>query len=130
MSNRQKYLLISTVSLFLGGLCYILLRSDTYVSQIFCLHTILNIQTCKFLCFYLPDFLWCVALSMCLMWVYDPDFSGRTLCAGCAFVCGCIWELLQYIGPVGGTADLLDIAMYLLASISATLLSGKVRNET
>jgi len=130
MSNRQKYLLISTVSLFFGGSCYILFRSDTYISQLFRLHAFSNIPAFRFLCFYLPDHLWGLSLSMGLMWVYEPESNGAILCAACSFLCGCIWELLQTIALIPGTGDLFDILMYLSASIFSILLFRKVRNET
>ena len=128
MSNRQKYLLIAAACLLPGGLCYILLGKETHIAQLF--YTPMHANLPVFFRSYLPDLLWGLSLSMCLMAVYDPRLPGCILCAVCAFVCGCLWELLQYTGAISGTGDLLDIGMYLLAGIFAILLSGKVRNKT
>ncbi len=134
MSNRGKNTIISIASLLLGGASYIVFRENTYVAEFFDVFSFvtpiresLSIFSCDFTNYYLQDFLWGLSLSCGIIAIYKPDRKGIFLSAFTAFICGCIWELVQYIGVVKGTGDFLDVLMYLSASLMSVLVNKERR---
>lgn len=132
MTLRKKNALFCFVSLTVGGLLYILFRPNTYVGEIFdvpaSLATICQVRlpyAYDLLCFYLPDFLWGLSLSCGLIAIHTPGTKGIALCAGASFLCGCAWEVLQFLHIVSGTADIHDVIMYLFASAVCIILNLK-----
>lgn len=136
MSKRKKNILFSLTALVIGCFIYVFLRESTYVGSIFdsvenieTVRQIFSTQTCNLYKFYLPDFLWGFSLSCGLIAIYDPSIKGIIICAGVAFFCGCMWELLQYIGVLSGTGDIHDIIMYFLASAICIIINLKETRE-
>lgn len=138
MSKRRINILLGTLALILGFLIYILFRTNTYIAKPFeavrwieYIRRYLLRGSCDFIKFYFPDFLWGFSLNCGLVAIYLPGFKGNVVCGCVAFFCGCIWEALQYIGVVNGTGDIVDITMYLLASIFNIIINLKEtrRNE-
>ena len=71
---------------------------------------------------YVPDFLWGLSLFIALVPFIEQVFPKRYLMVDtiiCSF-CGIIFEILQYLKFVKGTADVWDVIMY----ITATILGG------
>lgn len=134
MSDRGKNVIISSMSLVLGGASYIIFRDNTYIGGIFdeyslvlSVRNLLNEMSCDFVKYYLLDFLWGLSLSCGIIAIHKPKTKGIFLSALTAFICGCVWELLQYIGFVSGTGDWLDVLMYLSASLMSVLINKRRR---
>lgn len=137
MSNRLFYALMCIISLLVGGLLYLVLRENTYISLLFkdsvILETIRNsVKEVKndFLSFYFPDFLWSFSLCFGLMAVFDPKLIGVIMCCTVSFACGLFWEILQLYEVISGTGDWLDILMYLTVFLAVAIyLMRRNRNE-
>lgn len=129
MSNRRLYALLCALSLTAGAVLYILFRQNSYVavlcSQWFDLHTIqahLQEGPWDLFRYYLPDLLWSFSLSCGLASILG---TATKVWFGSGFFFGCLWELLQLIGIVSGTADSLDILMYLTGSLLCIFISKR-----
>lgn len=134
MSIRKKNLLASIIALALGGSLYILFRENSYIGQLFSgsacvqmLRSELNSTSCDLLKYYLPDLLWGLSLGCGLVAIRNSGIRDIVLCAGIAFACGFLWELLQLVGVVGGTGDCVDVLMYLLGSALCVQINLKER---
>lgn len=135
MSNRVKNTVCCFVSLMGGLIVYILFRPTAIVAKPFVdcnwitqLRIYLHPYAGDLMRFHIPDFLWAFALSCGLQAVFVISKTAEILsCALAAFVCGVIWETLQYAGVVSGTADWLDILMYFLAVFASILINTKER---
>lgn len=129
MIKRIKYMIHAVTALLFGLILYILFRPESYITG-----SILNIFHIKpdriaydgailsFLSFYFADFLWCYSLAIGLCAIFVPCGRGRFHCCLLAFGWGVIWELGQMAGVIGGTADILDVLMYLLAACTCYIL--------
>lgn len=132
MLNAKKNYLLCILSLIMGGLLYVLFRPNTYIGGIFtafpCVNTIAQICAIyanDLLKFYLPDFLWGFSLGCGFIAINKPKFGGVVACSFCSFLCGFVWELLQYFHIIKGTGDILDIIMYFLASAVCIIINIK-----
>ncbi len=129
MKIRLKYTLYSFLSLLIGGVIYILFRSDTYI------HSFLNITTLylsntdffgdEIIRYALPDFLWGFSLSMMVYAVLLPN-KKKSIYAGmlCAFL-GTLWEILQKLSIVTGTFDIIDCLMYISSAVFSYIIYNK-----
>ena len=136
MSQRLFYAILSTVSLLIGAILYLLYRENTHLSLFFNECFILkSMRQCAkeiendFLKFYFPDFLWAFSLSFGLMFVFKPKFWGGLICCLTSFLYGMLWETLQALGYIRGTGDFWDVVMYLMASLIAALIFRMRRKE-
>ena len=136
MSIRKKNILFSLTALVVGCFLYVFFRENTYVGNIFDsieiiekVRQMFSTQMCDLCKFYLPDFLWGFSLSCGLIGIYEPSTKGIIICASVAFVCGCMWELLQRIEMLSGTGDVYDIIMYFLASAICIIINLKETRE-
>lgn len=132
MEKRQRNILMCVGGLLLGAAVYLLFRENTYLSLLFCksaflsnIRTVIHSVAGVYISFYLPDMLWAFSLCCGIQAIYLPKSGG--IAAAVAFVCGLIWELLQWIDVVSGTGDYWDILMYFLGSIFAIIIN--VRRE-
>lgn len=136
MSKRKKNILYSVLAVSIGVLLYVLFRENTYISKMFDLIPVVsdiqqrvNIQVPDFFKYYLSDFLWGFALSCGLVSIHNPNRKGVIICAGMAFSFGVLWELLQSTGILKGTADIHDVIMYFLASLTSIIINSKEMEE-
>lgn len=134
MTKRIRNVMIAVLALVAGGLIYILLRENTYIAQLFhhnkmisFLRQTIPIDKWMWISFYLPDFLWGLALTCALIAVFMPTPKGVVLCGVAAALCGLSWELLQVSQLVRGTGDWWDVMMYFLASTTGILINLKER---
>ncbi len=132
MSKRLLNAILCCTALIIGGLLYIIFRETTYVATLFKSIEVLSSIRKKilvlenaFLMYYLPDFLWGFSLSCGLTAIFNPSLKGIILCSFTAFMCGTIWEILQYSHILSGTGDFADILMYLAASALAVIINSK-----
>ena len=135
--KENMYLcIIGTLALILGGLLYLIYRENTYISvtadkliEISRIREILKPFGNNFLKFYLPDFLWAFSLACGLSVLLTPFEKNVILSTVTVFLSGLIYELLQYLKIIGGTFDLIDILMYLLAAFAVFLINLKLRRD-
>ena len=134
---RLRYLFFAFVSLLVGAVIYIVLREGTYIhlilgeeilNRISLLHnSVADLPIIDFLKYYFVDFLWCLALCFSLLAV--TDFKNRFCALLVAIVSpmlGLLYELAQLLSIVSGTFDLIDVVMYILASLCATMINIKI----
>ena len=124
MKKRLILLGGSLTALLAGALDYGLFRQDTYIGRL--VAQLLNIGeigfVCGFLAWYLPDYLWMLALSLAIFAVTEPRKKDLPVWAAVLALYGSGWELAQHIDLVSGTADWLDIIMYIMAVGSAVMI--------
>lgn len=132
MSGRIKHVISMMISLLCGLFIYILFRPQTYISKLvfefipFKWNEIdYDNAIVSFLGFYFADFLWCFSLASGLCFVLFKDSHSVVICCLIAFVCGVFWEIGQMIHLFGGTADILDVLMYLLAACTRYIFNIK-----
>lgn len=136
MSKRTANVILSVLTLLLGGLIYLLLR-ETSIIAVALMHFpgIQPLQSCVssfhfyFLEYYFVDYLWGLSLCSGLVSIHTPRKKGLIICAAATLVCGSLWEVLQYVGVVTGTGDWMDAIMYLLAAVTSLIFNYKERNE-
>lgn len=134
MSKRGVNILVGALSLLIGGVIYILSREDSFIAAmaerflpLTPIRDLVQHSAWTFAKYYLPDFLWGLSLGCGLHVIHMPKKTGTLLCASGAFMCGLVWEVLQYLDITGGTGDLWDIFMYLLAALLTIFINFKER---
>ena len=135
MSKRIVNLLLCISALTLGCVFYVLFRPDSYVSAMFDKMPLIAFTreacepySCDFLNSYFLDYLWGVAFSCAFCAVFGDD-SSLSVNLTVPFLCGCGWEILQWIGAVNGTGDIFDVIMYFLAALTAYILNKKEKRK-
>lgn len=132
MAQRKKNVLLGIIALGFGLLLYVVFRPNTYIGRT--MDSLVCMDKVRLICavyakdlwkFYLPDFLWAFSLGCCLIAIYNPGARGLFACSAVSFLCGSVWELLQYLNVVSGTADIHDVIMYFLASAICILINLK-----
>lgn len=118
------------ISVFTGGLIYVIFRERTHISILIkdyidleLIKEGLQVFDIKFVKYYLPDMMWGMGLSFGLVSVFPDNIKYLYISGGIAFLCGAVWEGLQFIGAVFGTGDLIDILLYLAASVVAVSIN-------
>ena len=56
--------------------------------------------------------------------IFQPEICVSALCTVAVVIYGGVYELLQYLGVIGGTGDLWDVLMYILAGITVNILNS------
>ena len=94
-------------------------REHTYINSFFGLQKISSRDSLLLdaISFYLPDFLWAYSLTFMLALFCEHRLSGVI-----SSLFGVVWEIMQRIGAVSGTFDMIDILMYITASMFAVLI--------
>ena len=128
MKSIKKSLILSVVSLSIGGFIYVVTRPDTHISlfadnilpikELQNIFSFLNVDVIKY---HIPDFLWAFSFT-CAFLTIDQNFKRV-----CFFtsICGILWEAMQFTHIVSGTGDFIDIIMYLTAVFIAVLINKK-----
>lgn len=126
MKKRLILLGGSLAALLAGALDYGIFRQDTYigrmVAQLLSIDEKEVIFACGLLKWYLPDYFWMLALSLALFAVTNPQKKELAVWVAVLALYGSGWELAQHIGLVSGTADWLDVIMYIMAVGSAVMI--------
>ena len=133
MNSRIKMIIICILCLLLGAAIYLLSRTDTYLNHMS--YKIFRIETAMCILptgisFYLPDFLWAAALCSGLFALWPLGINGF-IWGIITFLYGALWELLQLFSVVKGTADLIDVMLYLMAAFAVVMINYflKTRKE-
>ena len=127
MKKRVFWLALMLVSLLLGVLLYGIYRQDTYIGKLFA-GSLPDCDSAEnwlsaFLSWYFPDFLWAFSLSCALFAIYLPKGKVAVMLSGISCAWGILWECLQRVHIVSGTADLWDVVLYIMAVISAFMIN-------
>ena len=132
MSKRAGFIIISLLFLGFGAMIYILFRPNTHIAvtcnsivNLDILRRSVSILGCDFFKFYLPDLLWGLSLSIAMFAIFLPNLKQKIIISVIVFLCGVFWEILQWMGIVSGTGDILDIVMYLVAALFAVMINLK-----
>ena len=127
MKKRCVLLVGSLSALVVGALDYGFFRQDTYVGKI--VGRLLHIREMRdcfcygLLAWYLPDYLWMLALALAFFAVTAPRRRHLWMWAVGLTLYGGGWELTQYFGIVSGTADRLDSLLYMMAVCTAVMIN-------
>jgi hypothetical protein len=105
-------------ALIVGVAIYAFLRENTYINKLINFQsTAVSSALADFLRFYFVDALWSYALTSALS-IFISEISAGVI----STMFATIWELLQLYGFVSGTFDIIDLTMYLSASVLAVLI--------
>ena len=69
---------------------------------------------------YLPDFLWAMSLGLVLLWIWSGRINWFWWMA--TILMACTFEFGQKVGWIPGTADRIDILMYLLGLFTGRMI--------
>lgn len=107
---KIKLLLISITALGIGRTLYILEDAYPFLTTV---------------CHYLPDGLWGASLTalICCIWKNDSRMKIGWCAAGVLSMIG--FEIAQYLNAVGGTGDIFDCLVYIVASSTIIYLDSK-----
>ena len=129
MFHRRRAVIAGLIALFIGFCVYLLFREETYIAKFFepslklkYIRQLLLYEPNDFVKYYLTDFLWAFSLYCFVSIIYSEHKYSRLISATLTFASGFIWEILQFIGTVSGTGDVLDVATYLFACILASII--------
>ena len=129
MHNKKINIIISVISLFLGGTIYVLYRGNTHISNF--VESFINLTIlrnafkafdCNFVKYYFIDYLWALSLILALSILFPIKKQVLQVCLF-VFLLGFIWEALQFSSIISGTGDVLDIFMYLAAATTAVIIN-------
>ena len=127
MKKRLFWLGLSAGALFLGALLYSFFRQDTYigklVAKIFLLDVSVTNSMQGFFAWYFPDCLWAFSLTCTLFSITLPQGRQQVVWCVVSLAWGILWEVLQLVSVVSGTADLWDVIMYIIAVFSAAMIN-------
>ena len=130
--KQRTNIVISVISLFTGGILYVLFRENTHIGRLFSqvpflksLRTSLQPLASDPVKFHLPDFLWCLSFGCGLQAILCLRKKKVLFCGFGAFLCGVVWEYMQFFGAVSGTSDYWDVVSYLLAGMFCTIINLK-----
>ena len=135
--RKKKVILIiiSVILLLLGLLLYLLLNRKAFVSQV--LLRVIPLQTntsdgfvIRILRSFGADLLWSMSFTMIIQFIVWFD-KKKTLFLILCSVLGIFYELLQCFGITTGTADIVDVFVYILGSILAIIIieGGRLYEE-
>jgi hypothetical protein len=122
--NQLGLIIIGLVLLVLGLVLYLVYSPNTFISkQVYSLFHLrpARIKLTPFtlaIRWWIPDFLWMSSFTMFTQAVFNfekPKCLWLMLCS----LLGVILEILQWTNAISGTADILDIIVYGLASLFA-----------
>ena len=136
MARQYTNIIISAASLFIGCLLYVLFREDTYIGNIFshlpfitALRIWVSPISCNCVKFYFGDFLWGLSLGFGLQVFFTSRTAEILLCGCVTFLCGLIWEYLQFCGIISGTGDFWDIVSYFCAGTICIIFNLRRENQ-
>ena len=137
MKKKKILLVFISLILIIGGLClYLLLNRDAFITKIInsvvALPDVVLSDTfaLKLLKGYGADFLWATSFALiiqAILWLRKKSIWYLLFCS----VLGIFYELLQFLKITNGTADMLDILIYVIGSPFGIiiLLGGKFYEE-
>ena len=135
---KKKILLalISFLLLLVGLLLYMVFNRDTYVSSFIVMRIPFSINyhptgvISDILRGYGADFLWTSALTIAVQAILYLKKSTIWLLLFCSSL-GVLFELLQFLKVTNGTADVIDVIIYVMGSAFGIImiLGGKFYEE-
>jgi len=135
MSKRILNALLGISALVIGLGIYVFFKPNAIVSRLFDFAFVSEIRfllspcDIPFIKYYFADFLWGFAFCCGLFLIFEPKGKLLLLCGAGGIIFGAVWELLQWMEIAGGTGDIWDIIMYLLAATAAILINLKEKTK-
>ena len=129
--QKCRILLIaaSIISLVLGIMIYSFLRSGTVyhsvlkrIGIVFPDYSKIDFPLGIFLRYYFTDMLWLFSLQTSILAITLPNMKKACRYSVELLFFAMIYELFQYVHIISGTGDIIDILMYIIATLSVVLL--------
>lgn len=124
MGKRVKWSIASIISLLVGTMDYMLYRQDTHIGSLSVFPAMPTHWGYDFFAYYFSDFLWAFSLIFGLFAILAPMKKHTMLCGSITIAYGGLWEYMQHLGWVSGTADWIDIFMYIAAVLIAVIIKN------
>lgn len=122
MSTKKLYTMNTVWSLTAGAVIYLLFRPRVLFLSWLSVRSPLSQLSFPgdiIVRYYLPDSLWCYALSFSLFRLHLPSARKAIWISLGTFAFGSFWEAMQYINCVPGTGDIFDCVAYGFGSLPA-----------
>ena len=134
--SRRKYFIFSIISLFIGGMYYLIFKSNTILENIISRYfkiipmkgNIPILSSTFFKC-YFCDFLWAFSLQCGLCTIFLPDKKQHLHICYVVLIFGALWEILQFTSITNGTGDFVDLIIYFLGSSLTLLFKNKTKGD-
>lgn len=126
--QEVKYFILGFLALFLGLLIYLFLRPNTHISRFLLsffsidVPNVFSVIDNSFFKFYLVDYLWAFGFSCWLKCIFVEKPNGTLWCMFIVSFVGIAYEVMQYLGVISGTGDVLDCLLYVLAAWTVNTL--------
>ncbi len=129
--RRCLFLLISVITLVIGGGLYLFCRKESYIGQLLPTPTVdlTGHLWTEFILYWAPDYLWGVSLAAALFAVLLPLGKWAWRWSGVVACYGVVWEGLQLCQIVSGTADWWDILSYIAAALTVVIINFLICKE-
>ena len=137
MKRKYRYYaalsICGSISLIIGAVLYCCIRTE---SNIYCIINQMiqlpdvDVETLRFLSFYLPDYLWAFSFSCFLYLIYGRSEKGSVICSVLVCILGSVFEGAQAKGIISGTGDVVDIFLYIFAVLTAYIIHNLLRRRT
>lgn len=124
-------ILLVVLPVFLGGIIYIVFRSEKLIMfkwfETFGLNELINIlrqnsvyNLPDWIKYNLPDALWLFSLTSILIIIWKREINKTNfIYVLLPLIIGICWEFGQYLGIIQGTFDIKDLVFYIAASFIA-----------
>ncbi len=133
MTKRIFWLCAGAVSLTAGAFLYGIFRQDTYIGKLLAGFGFPGAAAQGplpgFFSWYFPDFLWMFSLTCTVFAILLPNGKALLFWCGVCCVWGILWEVLQLLSAVSGTADWWDVCMYIIAVFTAGMINHLKRGK-
>lgn len=134
--SRKKYCLLSIVFLVLGISLYFMFNRNALVVRNVC--SVLNIEVENQIRFvgsdlissFGADFLWSMSFTFMIQCILELK-NKKIWFLIFSSILGCLYEFLQYLGLVYGTADILDVVIYIVGTCISVIIIrlGGIKDE-
>lgn len=135
-NKRIVLMILGVLFLIVGLLLYILFNQNAYISKTICRLFMIphityehNILT-MLITYYGADLLWSVSFCLIVQLILFIKKRKTILLVICS-VLGITYEIMQCFGLAAGTADIVDVIVYILGSLVAIIIiqGGKLYEE-
>ena len=138
MKRRLFLVIASLICLISGLIIYIFLREGTFIHLFFEKNFFVREISAfsadnffvSFLKYYFVDYLWCVSLSFLLTAIsYEISFRKIVFISVSSSLFGILLEAAQFFSVINGTADFIDVSMYVAAGVFSAAFNIVIFNK-
>lgn len=131
MKYRIRFICVVNciISLFIGVMIYCFLRSGTFFHSFasdygitFPDYSHIHFPFDDIIRYYLTDFLWLYSMEFGVLAVILPAMTHLPVYLGTLFSFSVIYEILQMTDIISGTGDIIDISVYLSATVVVAMI--------